>query len=476
MLASPRSTGASDAEQPRAAPDSALLCRWTQTDPSRSGILRGMSSHSATPLPVGAAWDALAHLDPDALVAVCDPEICFESRVTEIENSVYRGHEGARRYIANLADAFERIEAEQFNLVVDRDQAVFDVRFRARGRRSGIEVEHNYHAAARGRDGKLLWWGFFDSRSDAAEAVGLTGEPPGAHARATQPLPANEPMARSGNRPVAGESAPSYALGHSDRELDRLQVQARLIEPITRGFFVDAGIVPGMRVLDVGSGVGDVAFLVADLVGDTGEVVGVDRSATALAVARERADGRSSRNVFFKQADPAEMAFERPFDAVVGRYILMFQPDPAAMLRGVAAHVRAGGVLVFHEPEWACARSDPPVASWDRCCEWVVAAMSAKGADMQMGMKLHATFAAAGLPAPSLRYVSVIGAGANCSDEVHFTADVAVTLLADIEELGLAAPGEIDPGTLADRIVADVAASGSVIVGRSEIGAWSRNE
>jgi hypothetical protein len=53
---------------------------------------------------------------------------------------------------------------------------------------------------------------------------------------------------------------PAYLLGHSDRELERLRVQARFIEPITRRFFVDAGIAPGMRVLDVGSGVGDVAI------------------------------------------------------------------------------------------------------------------------------------------------------------------------------------------------------------------------
>ena len=73
----------------------------------------------------------------------------------------------------------------------------------------------------------------------------------------------------------------AYALGHSDRELQRLNVQGRLIGPITRRFFTDAGIGEGMRVLDVGSGAGDVAFLAADLIGATGEVIGTDRSAAA---------------------------------------------------------------------------------------------------------------------------------------------------------------------------------------------------
>jgi ubiquinone/menaquinone biosynthesis C-methylase UbiE len=58
-------------------------------------------------------------------------------------------------------------------------------------------------------------------------------------------------------------------LGHSEAELRRLTFQAALIEPITRELLVDAGIAEGMRVLDVGTGRGDVAFLVAEIVGDT---------------------------------------------------------------------------------------------------------------------------------------------------------------------------------------------------------------
>jgi len=61
-------------------------------------------------LPVAVAWDALARLDAGALVAVCDPEIRFRSRITAVEGPAYEGHQGVRRYIANLADAFERIE------------------------------------------------------------------------------------------------------------------------------------------------------------------------------------------------------------------------------------------------------------------------------------------------------------------------------------------------------------------------------
>jgi ubiquinone/menaquinone biosynthesis C-methylase UbiE len=67
-----------------------------------------------------------------------------------------------------------------------------------------------------------------------------------------------------------------YAPGHSARELDRLSVQARMYEPFTRQLFREAGLLPGMRVLDVGCGSGDVTLLAGELVGPTGAVVGID--------------------------------------------------------------------------------------------------------------------------------------------------------------------------------------------------------
>ena len=128
-------------------------------------------------------------------------------------------------------------------------------------------------------------------------------------------------------------SSAEYVLGHTDRELERLSRQARLVGPITREFFIDAGIVPGMRILDVGSGSGDVAFLAAELAGDKGSVVGVDVAPAAILAARRRAEAQSLSNVSFREGDPAGMTFEGLFDAIVGRYVLLFQADATQMLR-----------------------------------------------------------------------------------------------------------------------------------------------
>ncbi len=273
---------------------------------------------------------------------------------------------------------------------------------------------------------------------------------------------------------MSGRAVNNYDLGHSEQELARLEEQARLVEPITRSFFLEAGIAPGMRVLDVGSGAGDVALLAAELVGDAGEVVGVDRAAAALATARARAASRSLPNVSFVEGDLAEIAFERPFDAITGRYVLMFQPDPAGMLRSLARHVRPGGVIVFHEPDWHGARSSPPAPVYDEACRWLVESLRLREADGRMGAKLHGAFVAAGLPAPSMGVSALIGGGEKSVDCADLVAGLVTTLLPFIERLGIATAAQIGIETLAARIIEEATANASVLVGRSEIGAWAR--
>lgn len=271
---------------------------------------------------------------------------------------------------------------------------------------------------------------------------------------------------------LSGEpTKPSYALGHSDWELERLRTQASLIDPITRRFFIDAGVGPGARVLDVGCGAGDTTFLAADLVGEAGEVVGVDRAPRAIARARDRAEDQSLRNISFVEGDPAAMAFDGQFDAVVGRYVLMFQPDPALLLRRVARHVRPGGCLVFHELEWEGARSYPPVAAFDECCRWIAKTVRVAGADPQMGAKLASCFVDAGLDVPTLRLESLVGAG-TFDDVLRLTVDAVRTLLSARELAGAASEPRINIETLADEIRSQAAASQAVLYARAEIGAW----
>jgi ubiquinone/menaquinone biosynthesis C-methylase UbiE len=269
---------------------------------------------------------------------------------------------------------------------------------------------------------------------------------------------------------VAGND---YVLGHSAQELERLRRQTRLINPITRQFLIEAGLAPGMHVLDVGSGAGDVAFLAAELVEPAGRVIGFDRSSAALALACARAEEKSIANVTFCDGELAAMTFDQLFDAAIGRYVLCFQPDPATLLREISRLVRPGGIILFHEPDREYMRSFPPTPTYDKTSRWVTETYRRSGMDVRMGVKLYSTFLAAGLEGPTMRLHAVIG-GANALEEVHLDADQANVLAADMERAGVASMRELGPERLVERIREEMTASQSVIVGRAEIAAWAR--
>ena len=113
-----------------------------------------------------------------------------------------------------------------------------------------------------------------------------------------------------------------YVLGSEPPELVRLDRQAAWLEPATRLLLRQAGIAPGMRVLDLGTGLGHVARLAGELVGHQGAVVGIDRSGPALAAARQRTEAAGASHVSFIESDVSTWRSTEPFDAIVGRLLL----------------------------------------------------------------------------------------------------------------------------------------------------------
>ena len=264
----------------------------------------------------------------------------------------------------------------------------------------------------------------------------------------------------------------TYALGHSEEELERLSRQAQSFEPFTRQLFQQAGITTGMRVLDVGCGSGDVAFLVAGLVGPSGEVIGADRAAAAVNRATARAQARDIGNVRFLEGDPTELRFDRPFDAVVGRLVLMYYPDPVDAVRKLAGHLRDGGLIVFQEFDFGTCRSWPLAPTFERTLGWLKQSLIATGARSQLGLELHSVFLDAGLPGPSMRMDALIGGGPDVPAYEHL-ADVTRSLLPVMEKLKIATATEVDLPTLAKRMRDEVVASKGVGLSGGLIGAWS---
>jgi SAM-dependent methyltransferase len=201
---------------------------------------------------------------------------------------------------------------------------------------------------------------------------------------------------------VSNVSETEYILGHSAREIRRLTRQAAILRPFTERLLRGAGIGRGMRVLDLDCGAGDVAMLAAELVGASGSVVGIDRSPEVIAVARERARTAKLQHVDFEEVSVESFSDPEPFDAVIGRYVLIHRADPVALIRAAASRVRPGGVVAFHElcVHGQIVQSLPSVSLWQQAWEWSQMAFQAVAPHCDAGGRLIEHFSS---PGPACR-------------------------------------------------------------------------
>lgn len=273
---------------------------------------------------------------------------------------------------------------------------------------------------------------------------------------------------------LSTERQQGYALD-ADVDRTRLVDQARMIDRISERYLREAGIAPGMRVLDLGSGMGDVALLAARIVGPEGHVVGLDRSPALLAAARQRIRDLGVGNVDLVEGDVTRLSEldGQSFDAVVGRLILMHVAHPAAVLRDAAALVRGGGPVVAMEYDTAWLPSHPAVALWDETVTMLRAALVHAGMHARMGLELRRAFLEARLAAPELRSEQDLGGGMRWSG-YDMLAETVRASLPLIEAAGLGTAEEIDVDTLAPRLRAAVVAAGAVAASPVLVGALGR--
>lgn len=273
---------------------------------------------------------------------------------------------------------------------------------------------------------------------------------------------------------VAGvHSEPTYVLGHSAAEVNRLMFQARFLGELTDHLLRRAGIEAGMHVLDLGCGAGDVAFAAARIVGTSGHVIGVDRSREAIEMARSRALSAGIANVTFREADLVGTPWMDPIDALVGRLVLMYLPDPAGVLRAWAERVRVGGVVAFQEMDMSTVRTVPETPLWAACFGWITETFRRGGVELDTGSRLHAIFTAAGLPRPQMLLTGRVESGPD--SPVHdYAAHTVRSLLPMTERLGVATAERVQVETLADRLRAAAVAADCAVHAPALVGAWAR--
>lgn len=251
-----------------------------------------------------------------------------------------------------------------------------------------------------------------------------------------------------------------YTMGRSETETRRLIEQSQLYDGVTRRFLNAAGIEKGMKVLDIGSGAGDVALTLAEFVGNDGSVVGVDVNAEILETARSRAETAGITNVEFIAGDARTLDLPDDFDAIVGRLVLMYMAEPGDALRQLATRLRPGGIVAFQEIELtfyrALAHPDTPLVN--KLTAGAIAVFEQSGAHIGMGLHLYRAFVDAGLPEPTLHFETPMG-GPAAWPGYEFLANSIRSILPLMEAYGIATAEEVEVDTLAERLRAEVVAA-----------------
>ncbi len=269
-------------------------------------------------------------------------------------------------------------------------------------------------------------------------------------------------------------AAAPYALGHSEAELERLQLQASVIGSVTSRLIRECGITGGWSVLEVGCGAGDVTLLLAEAVGSKGKVLAFDREAKAIDTTRARVTNAGYTNVDYAVGDRFDFPGHAPFDAVFGRYVLIHQADPVAMLRDAAGVVKPDGVVAFHElplDPRAKSYSIPKVKLFASISDTVGTAYRNNVQSPDVADEFVRVFGEAGLPSPTIIWECLAG------DWQSPAVNYLLSSFASIKRFAEAGDphGEFsgDPKDLLQKVQAELRAAKAQVMSRPQVCAWS---
>lgn len=261
-----------------------------------------------------------------------------------------------------------------------------------------------------------------------------------------------------------------YVLGSDEAEVARLDGQAAISAAATRLLLEVGGrIRPGMRVLDLGTGLGHVAFEVARLVAPDGAVVGIDESPRLLQIAEQRRLEAGVRNVAFVEADVRRFRDPEPFDAVVGRLILFHLPDATDVIAHHLGALRPGGVVLAIDFDGGSIRAEPPVALVTTIRDRVEAAFRSVGANPVVGARLALILRGAGAID-----VTTFGVQAYLAPDDPKGAGWLAGIVRSLEPLIVADADddELSLDTLQQRVAQALTTADAVLLPPTLVGAW----
>jgi SAM-dependent methyltransferase len=262
-----------------------------------------------------------------------------------------------------------------------------------------------------------------------------------------------------------------YFLGYQREERERLERQASELALESAWLFDEIGVRPGWSAVEIGCGPRGCLELLAQRVGPSGRVVGVERNAEEVASAQQFVGGAELANVQVVQADARDTGLQaHSFDLATARLVLVNVPKPEQIVTEMVRLVRPGGTVALHEPDSTTQRADPPLPAFGRLQQLLSASAERSGMDRSIALRTPRLLRELGLVDVKVNpLVHVYPPGHSRRDMPLFFAEAARPRLL---EQGLAQESELD--ALIASLRSHLAEPGTLVVSSLFLQVWGR--
>ena len=239
------------------------------------------------------------------------------------------------------------------------------------------------------------------------------------------------------------QSAPSrYVLATGDEAAYRLRIVNEVHGADTEAFLKRAGIRRGLRVADIGCGVGVVSAWIAEQIGPEGELIGLDISAAQVEKARSTAEERGILHSRFETASADSTGLPPDsFDLVFCRFVLMHMERPENAVGEMRRILKPGGVLAVEDGDFTSPWCHPPLPAFDRVFELYRALGDERGQRFTIGRELYRLVLDAGFREPEVTLSQPVF---NTGDAKRLPEWTLTECAAALIDAGLAAEQEIE--------------------------------
>ncbi len=247
-----------------------------------------------------------------------------------------------------------------------------------------------------------------------------------------------------------------------------------IVDEMTKKLLTDAGVKRGMKILDVGCGVGNLSLMLEEIIGPEGSILGVDNDENALAAARKRFQEMGVSNITFLKKELNEFSLEHDgFDAIVERRVLMYLNDPKKLIARLTPLLKTGGVIVAQEHDRTMAPgSVTPMPLHDKVNKWTWDAVKHEGCNIHLGFDLWNLLAQEGLAVEKIRAEAVV----QTPDEPYPMEPIVRAMQSRIINAGAATKEEIDIETLEARLAEEREKTKSIYIKEMVFCAWARKK